>query len=500
MPGRAARTGEQRLSGKQSREAGKYLRERWTPQTMWSAQEKIELTAAINTLYAAQGEPPMYSVRKLEDWLSNARYRANCKQRAKEPESWSLERRAEARQKNRKKNRNAQQKQRRDETAAKLRAVPITTAQVTVQATAVHETAVAVGWAAAPRVQDIVMKFEAPSHAAEVKRPADAGFGWPDAPEGRPRVRSQDYKAILDDFERQGIGRTDEWASHRGYSSAPSTQSDRPATSDPAHFFEGSLNGERTTKAPDELVPTFLAKRGLPLPPVIDGDPMQFSPQVKPDIHTTTPEPLQLGEGMLQQDLELELDVSIDDLDLDMQGLPLPVVEGVSAMSFDNSSQSGETEVGWLSDYASQSAGMLSSTVEDNVDSARAFPQTDVTTAQSSPDTGIENMSLDTRVLAPLPLKTSAMAVNTQPPLATATTVTAKPVDIDILAAPDFLDMDLASFELPAFDEGEVPACLQAGKLDCCSAVQVTCPGDRLGDTHTYTYTHTLQAAHAVNC
>ena len=48
MPGRAPRNGEQRLTGKQSRQAGKYLRERWTPQTVWTTQEKVELTAAIN--------------------------------------------------------------------------------------------------------------------------------------------------------------------------------------------------------------------------------------------------------------------------------------------------------------------------------------------------------------------------------------------------------------------------------------------------------------------
>merc|ERR1711988_180224 len=110
---------------------------------------------------------------------------------------------------------------------------------------------------------------------------------------------------------------------------------------------------------------------------------------------------------------------------------------------------------------------MLSSTVEVNVDSARALPQTDVTTVRSPPDPGINDMSLDTRVLAPLPLETSAsaVAVKTQPALSTATTLTAKAVDIDILAAPDLI-LDLASFELPAFDEGEVPACLPAGNMD----------------------------------
>eukprot|EP01043_Picozoa_sp_COSAG02_P008007 COSAG02_NODE_248_length_27133_cov_45.131723_25_plen_507_part_00 len=505
MPGRAPRNGEQRLTGKQSREAGKYLRERWTPQTVWSAQEKTELTAAINARFAAQGEAPMYSVRKLEDWLSNARYRANCKQRAKEPESWSLERRAEARQKNRKKNRGAQQKQRRDETAAKLRAVPIATAQTTaVQATAVQATAVpVVGWAAAPRVQDIVMKFEAPVQPAEFKRPVDAGFGWPAAPAGRPRNRSEEFQAIRDDFERQRIGRTDEWASHRGYSSAPKTQctSDGPPASDSAHFFEGGLNGERTTKTPDELVPTFLSRRGLPLPPVVDGDPMQFSPQVKSAIQPTTPEPLCLGEGMLQQDLGLDLDVTIDDLesdfDLDLQGLPVveghePIDADVSAVSFDSSTQLGTAAAEWLSDDASQSTGMFPCTVNDNVDRGQLLPKADTNAVRSPADP--DDMCLDTRALAPLPAESygSATAAKTQPAMATATTVTASAVDIDVLATPGFLDMDLAKL-LPAFDEGEAPACLP-GKLDywSTSTVQASYPGVEY-------HAHTLQAAHAVS-
>ncbi len=495
MPGRAPRNGEQRLTGKQSREAGKYLRDRWTPQTVWSAQEKTELTAAINARFEAQGEAPMYSVRKLEDWLSNARYRANCKQRAKEPQSWSLERRAEARQKNRKKNRGDQQKQRRDETAAKLRAVPIATAQATaVQATAVP----VVGWAAAPRVHDIVMKFEAPVQPAEFKRPIDAGFGWPDTPAGRPRNRSEEFKAIRDDFERQRIGRTDQWASHRGYSSAPNTQSGPPA-SDPAHFFEGSLNGQRTTKAPDELVPTFLSKRGLPLPPVVDGDPMQFSPEVKPAIQPTIPEPLRLGEGILQQDLGLDLDTAIDDLDsdldLDLQGLPVveghePIDAGVSAVSFDSSTQFGTAAAEWLSDDASQSTGMFPSTVDDNVDSGGTFPTEDTNAVRSPPDP--DDMCLDTRALAPLPAESygSATAAKTQPAMATATTVTATAVDIDLLAIPGFLDMDLAKL-LPAFDEGEAPACLPA-KSDYWGTVQASYPSV---DYHA----HTLQAAHAVS-
>ena len=513
MPGRAPRNGEHRLTGKQSREAGKYLRDRWTPETVWSAEEKTELAAAINARFVAQGEPPMYSVRKLDDWLSNARYRANCKQRAKEPESWSLERRAEARQKSRKQNRSEQQKQRREQTTAKLRAVSIAKAVPIV------------GWPAVPRVQAIVKQFEAPP---EVKPPADAGFGWPDASQARPRSRSEEFKAIRDGFERQRIGRTDMWASHRGYSSAPTSQATSgPLAREPAHFFEGQLNGERATKTSDELVPTFLSVRGLPLPPVVDLDDhaMQCSPEVKPEVHGTIPEPLHLGAGTLQQDFSLDLDASMDDLssdfDLDMQGLP--VVEGqlhdpvdcmldadASSMSYDSSSQSGAAAAGWLLDYASRSTGMLPSLVDDNVDSGRALSKTDVERGWTPSGPGVDKMSLDTRPLSPLPPpKSSALGTATAaaPALATtiAGTVAATAVDIDLLAAPGFLDSDLATL-LPAFDEGEAAACLPAagwdGKLDYYTAVQLTHPDERQGAAlHSGAYhVHALQATHAIMC
>lgn len=494
MPGRAPRNGEQRLTGKQSREAGKFLRERWTPDTVWGAQEKAELTDAINMLFAGRGEPPVYSTRKLDDWLSNARYRANCKQRAKEPESWSLERRAQARQKTRKRNRGAQQKQRRGETAAKLRAVPIATAVPLV------------GWAAAPRVHVIRQQFETPIGVPpEVKQPADAGFGWADAAQ-RPQKRSQEFKAIRDKFERQRIGRTDEWASHRGYSLAPSSQAKgAPPMGDCAHFFEGDLKGERTAKAPDELVPTFLSVPGLPLPPAVDDDFMQSSPEAKPDVSHTMPEPLILGADTSQQELELGLDVSLDDLvpdlDLDMDIQSLPVVEGqlqepmnelsdiqvddvLDTMSFDSSDQSDATMKSWVSDYASQSAAPLPKTVDDNVDSGRVASETNMS-GGGPPSPSVANMSMDTRGCTSqypeLSTFDKATAVNTvQPTLATAvaSAVSAKAADVDILAAPGFLDTDLALL-LPAFDEGEVPACLPTA----------SCYDNYHG--------HTLQAAHA---
>lgn len=495
MPGRAPRNGEQRLTGKQSREAGKYLRDRWTPSTVWSAQEKAALAAAINELFAAHGQPPLYSTRKLDDWLSNARYRANCKQRAREPESWSLESRAQARQKSR----GTQQKQRRSETAAKLRAVPIATALPLV------------GWAAAPRVQDIRLQFEAaPAGPPEAKPLADAGFGWPDATQGRPRKRSEDFAAIREKFERQRYGRTDMWASHRGYSSAPTSRGASGTPSgDSAHFFEGELGGERAVEVSDELVPTFLSVPGLPLPPTVDDDSdMQSSPQIKPDMSATMPLDLDLDlEDSEDFGLEMLETVTIDDLacppDFDLDFKTLPVVVGHlpqpqqtrpamprgpeeeeeegdgmhvvadGAMSFDGGDGSAagheSSSSNWLSDYASQSAGLLSSTVDDNLDSNRGTSSHTYGTYQDIASRGgaggggggqSATDGMDSRPLTPRRPERPSTAE-------TASAVAATAVDFDVLAAPSFLDSDLHTL-LPAFDEGEVPACLPSPSMDEC--------------------------------
>ena len=103
MPGRAPRSGEARLSPAQSREAGSFLKQRWQlGGAEWSAAQKLELVVAINALDAFRGPGAcQYSVRKLEDWLSNARYRARAKQAQRLPSSWSRESRGLARQKHR---------------------------------------------------------------------------------------------------------------------------------------------------------------------------------------------------------------------------------------------------------------------------------------------------------------------------------------------------------------------------------------------------------------
>jgi len=72
MPGRAPRRGEARLGPAQSRAANVLLKRRWTLATEWSESEKQELVASINALDAFRGSAA-YSVRKLDDWLNNAR-------------------------------------------------------------------------------------------------------------------------------------------------------------------------------------------------------------------------------------------------------------------------------------------------------------------------------------------------------------------------------------------------------------------------------------------
>lgn len=100
MPGRAQRRGEARLGPAQSRAANVLLKGQWMLATEWSEPEKQELVATINALDAFRGSAA-YSVRKLDDWLSNARYRARTKEARRLPCSWSRESRELARSKQR---------------------------------------------------------------------------------------------------------------------------------------------------------------------------------------------------------------------------------------------------------------------------------------------------------------------------------------------------------------------------------------------------------------
>lgn len=474
MPGRAPRNGEARLSGRQSREAGKLLRERWTPQTVWSPEDKAVLTAEINAMLGAMGELRQYSTRKLEDWLSNARYRANCKTRSRDPESWSLENRAQARQKSR----GTKQKQRRGETVAQLRG-----------ATAVAAAVPLVGWAAVPRVQDIRLHFETPAMAAPAdatKPAADAGFGWPVATAQRPRAKSSEsFEAIREKFERGQYGRTDMWASHRGESTAPSSAASS-ASSQGANGFEGQLlqAGARPVEVADELVPTFLSVPGLPLPPTIDSDAdtsasdMQSSPELNPEPAINTPLDLDLDLDLDLAGMEFGLEQPLDDLDVKVQGVPVAPDQLLdrAAAPMDSMDETAspadelDDEMSWLADYASQSAGMLSSTVGDNAGSSYGLVHATSRepgagagslersvvgcTSSSSVETAADEVKLSPRC----PALPTVIALHQPTAAVAAATVTATAVDFEFEQAVSILDSDLHTL-LPAFEDGEVDDC-----------------------------------------
>merc|ERR550537_15535 len=186
-------------------------------------------------------------------------------------------------------------------------------------------------------------------------------------------------------------------------------------------------------------------------------------------------------------------------------------------MSFEAPSQSGSEAAGWLSDYSiahSQSTDMLTSTVDDNVDSGQVLAATNPNGILSPSGTGVEQMSVDGRPLSPrcpkfpaLDMDTTSKTMGHGLTTVVKSAVTATAVDIDLLATPGFLDTDLVTL-LPAFDESETPACLptvgNCGKADYYSSAtsQATHPGAQEGTalvSRRY-HSHTVQAAHAINC
>ena len=377
MPGRAPRSGEcvplfsprccapslsapasprsprlrrrQRLSGRQSRAAGTFLRARWELATVWQPDEKAALTAQINALFVAAGDPPLYSVRKLEDWLSNARYRANCKKRTRVPDSWSAESRAQARQK--------AQRQRRAEAAPHPQSSHATT---TAAAAAVP--------AAATTVKDILVGFEALAEAGPM--PVESG---PGEQASRPVPRSESFSQIRERFERDGFGRTDMWASHRGDSAAPSSDyASWRTTGDAAHFAESELNRSSSPKDADSgLVPTFLSVAGLPLPPTaqpVTGLPLPpaaaAAAAVPANDAQTAPAPVDDDLDLLDFDMELDLDeLPLEVLSLhaddDIEALPEPPQPPHPP---EPPQQQPDP---WMAGYRASSAGLLSSAADN---------------------------------------------------------------------------------------------------------------------------------------
>ena len=243
MPGRAPRSGAARLSGKQSRAASNHLLQRWTPQSVWEGQEKQALTDEINKIFVDIGEAPCYSRRKLEDWLSNARYRANCQKRTG-PASWTVESRATARAKAR----DAKRASKRAELTQRHRNMVMEPAE--------------------SRVQELLRSFE--QNAASPSA-SDADIPGPVRTTSRARQRSAEFASIRNKFESEKYGRSDLWVSHRGFCVAPSM-----VGCNDAHFVSSGLDGPRPPEGPvarpntdhdGGKLPTFLTIPGLPFPP-----------------------------------------------------------------------------------------------------------------------------------------------------------------------------------------------------------------------------------------
>ena len=77
MPGKQPREGEPPLAREQSVIAAAILRREFDPaaNTPISPLRQPSLLAKINAAFVAQGLPPTYSLRKMEDWRANCVYR-----------------------------------------------------------------------------------------------------------------------------------------------------------------------------------------------------------------------------------------------------------------------------------------------------------------------------------------------------------------------------------------------------------------------------------------
>ena len=79
MPGKQKRDkNEKNLTRLQSKIAGNVLKPHFDPEhgeRQWDDSAKGQLVEAVNREFAAQAQDAVYTVRKLEDWVSNAIYR-----------------------------------------------------------------------------------------------------------------------------------------------------------------------------------------------------------------------------------------------------------------------------------------------------------------------------------------------------------------------------------------------------------------------------------------
>lgn len=193
MPGRAPRNNEVRLAPKQHGLARRVLQPVFDPSaqiSQWSDTEKRQLVHKINTAFVHEGFPPVYSVRKLDDWISNAKYRATVKQRKSHPACWS----AESRSKARARARDAKRKQRRHHAANKAR-----------------------GMKKASEVEKLRQVHYL--HINCSGKDSDASWSEGAAVDDAltaAKSRPQEFASIRTRFEQDGFGRTDPLACHRG--------------------------------------------------------------------------------------------------------------------------------------------------------------------------------------------------------------------------------------------------------------------------------------------
>lgn len=248
MPGRAARKNEQRLSSKQQQIARKVLQAAFDPSgeiSQWSEHEKLQLVHAINAAFDGIGAPPLYSVRKLEDWISNAKYRATCKQRKAHPSCWTVQSRTKARAKARE----TKRQQHRQQATRTARLAP---------PSGQHQ------------VEHLRLVHERHMTEHDAVRP---DFSWADGPGSddglaAARGRSGSFASIRAQFEHDGFGRTDADACHRGPLAATSLPFGiaEPVTFAADNTVRPMQTGTSGTTEDSKLIPTFMTFSGVPLP------------------------------------------------------------------------------------------------------------------------------------------------------------------------------------------------------------------------------------------
>lgn len=94
MPGKQKRAKEPPLSRPMSKLAGQLVKPHFDPakgEQQFDDIGKVQVVAMVNAGFVERGWQPLYTVRKLEDWVSNSIYRWRVSQRpaSDKPASWA---------------------------------------------------------------------------------------------------------------------------------------------------------------------------------------------------------------------------------------------------------------------------------------------------------------------------------------------------------------------------------------------------------------------------